>query len=239
MGKQWDDDAFEGSTGLYRQFEITIASSVAKTPEKYDGPVWVLEGELKLPNGDLKDGDLRLSFGQVYEPGDDGGTYIVHQTGDNTKKVSSQTSMMKFISSMKNAENGDQLKAILQERSRVIGDVDLMNRDLSIWEGLRLSVDHYKELRTNPQTGVEKEAEQPYIVAFLGTADAPVAASVGGAAVPAAASNGAGSTDAIGAVVEGIKSYPSYVGYLTAFTEAGGDASDARAQRPFYDAAIA
>lgn len=227
MSKQWDDDAFEGSSGLHKQFVIDVRKSSAVTPEGWSNPTWVLEGELTLPDGTKTDGDLRMSIG-AFEPGDDGGTYIIHQTQDVTKKVGSSTGMMIFISSIKNAEGGAELKAHLQENSRIIDDVDLMNRDLSIWEGLRLSIDHKKVERLNPTTQEVKMKDVAILSAYLGRTDGSAPAS----APAAAATNGSGGGDI------DPKAFTSYVAYLTAFTEAGGDASDPRAQRTYFDEAV-
>lgn len=225
MAKGWSKEGQEGSTGLARKFRlrIPVGGSRITTPEGWDRPVWVLKGEAELPDGERKDMDIRMSMGD-FEPGDAEGTYALHSSQDMNKPLSGSSSAMKFI---KTAFAIPELSEILQERSRVIDGVDLESKDVAIWDGLDIEVEHYEEMRKNPQTGVEKQALQPFVAAFYGTVDGAVAAS------PAAAqSNGTITEDEARALA---KSSANYVEYLTKVVEEKGlDAGHAYAQNDFY-----
>lgn len=241
--KQWSQEGMEGSTGLHEKFVITVTASRAKVPEKYDGPVWVIEGEFELPDGQRIDSDIRLTMGD-FEAGDIEGTYALHSSQDRTKKFNASSGAMKFIKTAF-AKDGEEfvfpeLVNLLLDRSRVIDGVDLESLDLAAWDGLRLRIDHYSEPATNPKTGVTKDAKRPKVVEYLGTADAPVAGGSGETEAPAAATTTASNTNGSITTEQATllaKQSGNFLEYLEKVTNAGADPADEVAQQPFYETA--
>lgn len=229
--KGWSDKAKTGESGLHDDFIISIGKSGTGIPEGYDGPVWLVEGELELPDGRLIDGDLRLGIGD-FEPGDKEGTWLLHSSQNPDKHLSSQSGAMKFISS------AIQAGVPLEERSRVMDGRDLEERDLKAWEGLRVRVTHVQEMRRNPKTGVEKMGRQPLVTEYLGTVDAPKAPSGGNATespAPAAPSSNGSTEDKARLLARASGNYLEYLEKVTG--QLGVDPSDDVAAEAFYTSA--
>lgn len=230
--KGWSDKAKTGESGLHDDFIIAIAKSYIGVPEGWDNPVWIIEGELELPDGNRTDGDIRLSVGD-FEPGDKEGTWLLHSSQNPDKHLSSQSRAMKFISSAVNNAG-----VPLEERSRVVDGRDLEERDLAAWVGLRVRVTHESVKTTNPKTGVEGVGRQPLVTEYLGTVDSPKAPSGGNATespAPAAPSSNGSTEDKARLLARASGNYLEFLEKVTG--QLGVDPSDDVAAEAFYTSA--
>lgn len=207
----WGDDAKLGS-GLPDRFLLTITRARMETPEGWSNDSVVLKGEQNV-DGELSDGDLRLSVGS-FEKGDKDGTFLVHQTQrpeifdtgyERKKKINKNSGYGRFLDSA--------LGVVPLEENQAPDRAKFEIWDLLMWEGLTVDVE-MRERTFTYQKGHEKEgqsgtARDAFVVGFVEAG--------GSATTSSAATSNGSSTGELGELA----SYESYMSYVEAATNAG------------------
>lgn len=226
----WGSEATLGS-GLPDRFLLTIRTARIKTPEGWSNDVVVFEGEQNV-DGDISDGDLRLSVGQ-FEPGDAEGTFLVAAT-QRPEIFDTHYERIKKIN--KNSAYGRLLNSAFEvmvplEQNQKPERAKYEIWDLLMWEGLTVDVEMrersfvYKEDVGAHKAGESGSTRDAFVVGFVeGGAGAATPATT---STPAASNNG--SVDP--------KKFDSHLSYLEAYVAAGGDTGDEAASKTYYEAA--
>lgn len=214
----WGPEATLGS-GLPDRFLLTIRTARIKTPEGWSNDVVVFEGEQNV-DGDISDGDLRLSVGQ-FEPGDAEGTFLVAGTQrpeifdthyERIKKINKNSAYGRFL---------DSASAVLVplEQNQAADRAKYEIWDLLMWEGLTVDVEMrertfvYKEDVGTHKAGESGSTRDAFVVGYV---------EGGAGAVAPAASTPAANNGSLDPA-----SFDTHMSLIEAWVEAGKELADA------------
>lgn len=218
------DDAKLGS-GLPDRFLLSIRQARMKTPEGWNNPVVVLEGEQNV-DGEVEDGDVRLSVG-AFEAGDKEGTFLVHETQNPSVYEPGSSDKKKKIN--KNSQYGRFLESALQVGQDVLENNQSPDRekysiwDLLFWEGLTVDVEMIERKFTyqegHPKAGEEGTTRDAFVRGVFPTGEGATGATTSTTAAPntAASTNGQAPDP---------KAYDTHMEYVAAGVNAGIAPSD-------------
>lgn len=229
----WSNDATLGS-GLPDRFKLKVTSARIKTPEGWSNDVVMLEGE-QNEDGEISEGDLRLSVGS-FEAGDKDGTFLVHETqqpdifdtrAERIKKINKNSGYGRFLNSVFEVEGGKEALEGNQSPDRAKYEI----WDLLFWEGLEIDVEMVERSFVyqagHPKAGQPGTTRDAFVRGITG-------ASGGSASAAPAAASSNGAVDEAKAT-EIAKGSETYMKYLEAFAAAGGDTNSPAASKAFYE----
>lgn len=223
----WSDDAALGS-GLPDRFQFTVSNARVKYPYEKNPTqaAVVIEGEQNI-DGEIEDNHLWLKPGTAFEPGNEDGTFLVHQEqtpdvydggGPKPKKINKNSAYGKFLASALDVIGKDELAA---NQSSEQSKYQIW--DVTFWEGLVLDievVDEPFDFKDSEGKDISGVSRQPYVRALVGKAD------VSGAATPTPEAQNAAPTQN-GKPSPG--DFPNALAYIEAVQKSGGDVSDVAA----------
>lgn len=242
--------AREGESGLADNYQLYVPKSSGEGDERvgawfgYPYPktptacCLVLNGERMIDN-ELDDGHLWLSVG-AFEPGDEKGTFIIHESGREDRYPNQNSKFGRFLASANDVGLLDVMET-RQDPARQVYET----RDASIWEDLTLDI-HETAVpeKTDPKTGQTFPATRvATIVGFREgrnfTTDGASGSGASSGSAKTSTNGGAVTDDLKEKAVALAKKSEDYMSYLEAANELGIEPGHALADEMFYKGARA
>lgn len=248
----WSNKAKEGESGLADRYQLYIPKSSGEGAERVGA--WFgfpyanaptscclcLYGERSI-DGEIDDGHIWLSVG-AFEPGDEQGSFAVHETGKDDRYFSQNSKAGKFMASANEVGLLDFLEG-RQDPARQ----QYETKDALMWEDLTLDIEEV----SNPERKDEKTGQvfpasrQPLVRGFREGRAFTDGGSSGGstsAGATTAKANGNGSAndpELRGKAVEAAKASEDWMSYLEAVQPLGIEPGHPFADEAFFKGAKA